>query len=117
MFFNRLVIHVLSMVHMYTISYFVIYILCIHSDLISTSTRTLESHVATVTEERRVAAEIASQLQESARLIAEEQARRRRRIALYIHSDVVEKSPVGPIHFTGESTIAEIESKVYQWVS
>ncbi len=86
-------------------------------DLIATSTQSLLTHVASVTEERRVAAEIAAQLADSARLIAEEQARRRRRIALYIHSDVVEKSPVGPIQFTGESSVAEVEQKVYQWVS
>ena len=54
----------------------------------------------------------------AARLAAEELARRQRKIQLFIHSDAVpaDQNPIGPINFTGESTLMDIENKVYKWM-
>lgn len=72
---------------------------------------------AVLAERARVAAARAAE-EAAAREAAEELARRQRTIQLFIHTTAVppEASPVGPITLTGESTVADIESKVYRWM-
>jgi len=45
-----------------------------------------------------------------------ELARRTRKVKLMIHTNVVEDSPVGPIVLRADSTAADVEKKVIQWM-
>lgn len=38
------------------------------------------------------------------------------KIQLYIHTNVIDNSPVGPIELTGQSTVGDIENKVLDWL-
>jgi hypothetical protein len=47
---------------------------------------------------------------------AAEQARRSRTVQLYIHTDVVPESPVGPISLRADSTVKDVEGKIVEWL-
>lgn len=58
-------------------------------------------------------------LEEEARKQAEaeaEAAKRMRVVSLYIHTEVVPNSPVGPISIRGDSTVAQVEEKISEWL-
>jgi len=46
----------------------------------------------------------------------DELKRRRMIIQLYLHSEAVSESPVGPIDLSGESTVKQVEDKVMKWM-
>jgi hypothetical protein len=65
--------------------------------------------------DREAAEAAAARAREAA---AVELARRQRRVQLFIHSPSLpaDSNPVGPINLTGESTVAELEERVFRWM-
>lgn len=53
---------------------------------------------------------------EAKRLADEEQRRRTRKLQLFIHTTLVANSPVGPINITANSTVAQVEEKIIEWL-
>jgi hypothetical protein len=66
--------------------------------------------------ERTRARELLEEEERKRKLAEEEKASRAKAIQLYIHTDVVPDSPVGPITLKGTSTVAEIEEEILQWL-
>lgn len=47
---------------------------------------------------------------------AEEKAKRNKEVQLYIHTDIIPESPVGPITLKASSTVQQVEDAILKWL-
>jgi hypothetical protein len=88
------------------------------TEMITSSLTTAISEKKALEAQRAEEERIRKAKEKADREAAEELARRRAKIQLFIHSSAVPSSasPVGPINLTGESKVDEIERKVWRWM-